>query len=352
MVDSLADLNLEHLLKDISPDSPCGENLEEDPLFLQLEDEARFVEERQMGDSIIPAEEPDWKVVKKLALELLERSHDIQIAMHLVCALVRTDGFAGLEQGLALIKGWLQAHWDQVYPLQDPEDDYPILRVNTLTSLNDYKLMIGPITHLPLTQSTLGNYSWRDHEIATGKITVSSDEEPPEKSIIDAAFNETEFTALKSLEATIKHALELVKEILAIVVDKADAVNAPDLASLIGLLQGIDGLLTEKIQQRPENEVEQQMEGEAGGEESPVAGQSGTVQAVRKEGIHSRDDVVRALDDICKYFERYEPSSPVPFLLMRAKKLLSMNFIDILKDLTPDAVHQAENICGIQRTED
>jgi len=54
---------------------------------------------------------------------------------------------------------------------------------------------------------------------------------------------------------------------------------------------------------------------------------------------------------MCKYFERYEPSSPVPFLLQRAKKLLSMNFMEILQDLTPDAVSQAENICGVKKTE-
>jgi type VI secretion system protein ImpA len=37
--------------------------------------------------------------------------------------------------------------------------------------------------------------------------------------------------------------------------------------------------------------------------------------------------------------------------LQRAKKLLSMNFMEILQDLTPDAVSQAEKICGVQKTE-
>lgn len=353
MVMSLADLNLEQLLQDISADAPCGENLEEDPLFLQLEDAARFVEERQMGDSIIPAEEPNWKVVRKLAVELLERSHDVQIAMHLICALVRMEGFAGLQQGLALIKGWLQDHWDEVYPLQDPEDDYPILRINTLSGLNDYRLILGPINHLPLTQSAMGNFSWRDHEIAHGKITLAGEEEQPDPTIIDAAFNDTDFELLKSLQDAVRQSLASVKELLTIVIEKADAVNAPDLSALTNLLESIDGLLTEKIQERPENEVIGQAVEGTDEEDSGAAGQQPAIaKAVKKEGIHSREDVVRAIDEICKYFERYEPSSPVPFLLLRAKKLLSMNFIDILRDLTPDAVHQAENICGIQNNED
>lgn len=348
MVKPLADLDLEHLLKEISPESPCGENLEEDPLFLQLEDASRFVEERQMGDSIIPAEEPDWKVVRKLSLELLERSHDVQIAMHLLCALVRTDGFSGLEQGLDLIKGWLQDHWDEVYPLQDPEDDYPILRLNTLTSLNDYKLVIGPLNHFPLTQSPLGKFSWRDYEIAEGKITVSGNEESPDKAIIDAAFDDTDFAVLKKLEESVKNAEASVQEILSIVIDKAASVNAPDLSGLTNLLKSIDGLLIEKVQSREESRAES--EAEVGGD--MVETKPGKPARSTQAGVHSRDDVVRSIDELCRYFERYEPSSPVPFLLLRAKKLLTMNFIDILRDLTPDAVEQAERICGVDKKEE
>jgi hypothetical protein len=37
--------------------------------------------------------------------------------------------------------------------------------------------------------------------------------------------------------------------------------------------------------------------------------------------------------------------------MQRAKKLLSMNFMEILQDLTPDSVSQAENICGVKKSE-
>ncbi|MDD1618155.1 MAG: hypothetical protein LUQ52_01280, partial [Methylococcaceae bacterium] len=91
--------------------------------------------------------------------------------------------------------------------------------------------------------------------------------------------------------------------------------------------------------------------------ETEIADQTGTgasftkggVAKVKTTGIQSRQDVISEIDEICKYFEHYEPSSPVPFLLQRAKKLLSMNFMEILQDLTPDAVSQAEKICGAQK---
>jgi type VI secretion system protein ImpA len=57
--------------------------------------------------------------------------------------------------------------------------------------------------------------------------------------------------------------------------------------------------------------------------------------------------VIRALDKICDYYKRYEPSSPVPLFLNRAKRLASKSFLEILRDLTPDALNQALAIGGI-----
>jgi type VI secretion system protein ImpA len=62
--------------------------------------------------------------------------------------------------------------------------------------------------------------------------------------------------------------------------------------------------------------------------------------------VTNRDDVVRLLDRICAYYEKYEPSSPIPLLLTRAKRLISKDFIDVLRDIAPDAVAQAEAIRG------
>ncbi|VAW53117.1 Uncharacterized protein ImpA [hydrothermal vent metagenome] len=62
--------------------------------------------------------------------------------------------------------------------------------------------------------------------------------------------------------------------------------------------------------------------------------------------MNSREDVIKALDMACNYFKQNEPSSPVPLLLQRAKRLVSMDFMDIIRDLTPAGVTQAEDIGG------
>jgi type VI secretion system protein ImpA len=65
--------------------------------------------------------------------------------------------------------------------------------------------------------------------------------------------------------------------------------------------------------------------------------------------INSQEDVIRVLDMACEYFNRHEPSSPVPLLLQRAKRLVAKDFMEILRDLTPAGVTQAEEISGLSR---
>jgi type VI secretion system protein ImpA len=54
------------------------------------------------------------------------------------------------------------------------------------------------------------------------------------------------------------------------------------------------------------------------------------------------------IDRICAYYERYEPSSPVPLLLQRARRLVDKNFMEILQDLAPEGMSQARQVGGIE----
>lgn len=76
------------------------------------------------------------------------------------------------------------------------------------------------------------------------------------------------------------------------------------------------------------------------------AGSQAVSQPVTGE-INSREDAIRVLDMVSNYFKRNEPSSPVPLLLERAKRLVAKDFMEILRDLTPDGVKQAEEISGV-----
>jgi type VI secretion system protein ImpA len=89
--------------------------------------------------------------------------------------------------------------------------------------------------------------------------------------------------------------------------------------------------------------------GGAGGE-GTKARQRGGGQAVSGT-IQSREDVVKAMRLICDYYKDNEPSSPVPLILQRAERLVTMDFMAIMSDLTPDAISQLRVITGAKPEE-
>jgi type VI secretion system protein ImpA len=63
--------------------------------------------------------------------------------------------------------------------------------------------------------------------------------------------------------------------------------------------------------------------------------------------LNSREQVLAALDKMLAYYERREPASPIPLLLKRVKRLVPMDFLDLMEDLAPGAVKQLKEIGGI-----
>ena len=62
--------------------------------------------------------------------------------------------------------------------------------------------------------------------------------------------------------------------------------------------------------------------------------------------VRSRDEVVAALDRVLDYYSLHEPSSPVPLLVGRAKRLVSMTFLDAIKELAPGGLKELQAVSG------
>src|SRR5262245_61898401 len=66
----------------------------------------------------------DWVGIIRLAQSVLTNSSkDLQVAARLLEALVQQHGFAGLRDGVRLLRLLVEQCWDRVYPeLEDPPD--------------------------------------------------------------------------------------------------------------------------------------------------------------------------------------------------------------------------------------
>ena len=329
----MATIDLDRLLKAISPDSPAGSDLEYDPVFGEMERAAEGKEEQQFGDTIIPAEEPDWRVLKTKAEAVLAQSKDLRAAVYLTRALIRTNGYTGLRDGLALIQGFIENFWDTVYPQLDPEDDNdPTFRINTLLNLCDPGSFLHPVSQIPLVSSTvMGSFSLRDIEIAEGTLAPPHDEDK-ELSLdqVDAAFRESPAEQNQERLSEIRQAIESV-----------EAIERKSNEQL-GIAQSIDLQPLAAVLKQAEKEIVKRT-GEAAlpntADEDQTVDAVATSQGAGPEptgAIRNRDDVIRALDRLCAYYEQNEPSSPIPLLLQRARWLVKKDFFEIVQDLAPE----------------
>lgn len=345
-------IDSEALLEEIAAETPCGEDLEYDPAFAELEELLQGAPERQYGDTIIPAQPPDWRAVKKTALSLFERTKDLRVAVALARALLHTDGLPGFTDGLEVVRGLIERHWQGLYPPLDPDDDDdPTLRVNVLVALCDQDATLRGLRETPLVDSrALGRFSLRDVQIASGAltpVTTADEAELPTQAKIDGAFQDADLEELQASAGAVSAAIELAARIEAALTDRVGVTQAPDMSALSGVLKEIRQVLAEQLHKRGVG-LADEGGGDATGEEGASTGAATAGQRLVVGEIGSREDAIRMLDKIGEYFERYEPSSPVPFLLKRTKKLVTKDFMAILNDLAPGGAEQASLIFGLQ----
>lgn len=337
------------LLQGISPEEPCGPNLEYDPAFLELEQAILGKPEVQYGDVITAAVPPEWKTVNKLALALLSRSRDLRVAGPLLRAALALQGIVGLADGLLLVRQLLIERWDTVHPQLDPDDDMdPMLRINSLAVLAEMSTTIKEMKEMPLVVLPgLGPFSLRDLEIALGELAAPEGVEKISVASISLAMCDLDTASFSKAYEGLKQAYDSATEIEKILLQKVGASQTLNLDLLVkNLKKGRDFFADCHAQI---NGVESEISNEGGvdGESaSPALGRSAAGKPAISGEILTRDDVANMIEKICAYYQKYEPSSPVPLVLQRAKRLVRKNFFEIMEDLAPDGLHQVTMVAG------
>lgn len=337
-------IDVEKLLQPLPGDSPTGADLEYDAGFMEMTRAAAGKPAQQIGGQVLPGEEPNWKDVRARCEDLLSRSLDLRLGVFLTRALVHTAGLAGLADGLALVRGLVERHWADVHPKLDPDDDNdPTIRVNTLAALADRDQTVNAVRLLPLASSRrVGRYGLRDFEIANGTLPKPEGAESvADMTTIDAAFLDMDVAELEANAGAVKEALEQVTGLDNSLSDVVGAGSSADFSLLRNTLKSMNQLLQQQLGRRGlASGADAAMDSEGGGAAmGGMPAMSGPIQ--------SREDVIRLLDQVSDWYSKYEPSSPVPLLLQRAKRLVNKNFLEAVQDLSPSGVTEIQTIAGV-----
>jgi type VI secretion system protein ImpA len=321
---------LDLLLAPVSVAEPCGPDLEySDPAFAELIRATQQMPELKEGEKVLrKAQGPDWRAVTRYGIELLARTKDLRVCVHLTKAFIHTDGIQGLARGGALLAAVVQTYWDGVHPRLDPEDgNDPTMRKDVLSTLTAWDVT-SAIRSMPLVTSRLGRISFKDVEAALAKGNGAGDPS------LQAAAKDCDLDVLQADAAAAVAALTALKELDA-------TLSLANFSGLLSLVQKIVDFFQVTLARRVPAA-------------NDVPSDAGTVREIPMTSsapgeIGSREDVLRALDRISAYYKDNEPSSPIPLFIERCRRLVTMSFLDIVRDLVPDAVKQVEVLKG--RTE-
>lgn len=156
-------IDLEKILTPLPGANPAGR----DPQLNELSDVQRLLREMELRrkEQEIEPTAGDWLKVFNLTHDALaHKTRDLRLAAYLAEAAVKLHGFAGLRDGLRVMRGLIEEFWPHLYPtVEDGDLEWRIKAVELI----DARLPL-PLRQVALTNNGSENYSYLQWQEAQG----------------------------------------------------------------------------------------------------------------------------------------------------------------------------------------
>lgn len=323
-------------------DGPCGPDLEYDNAFLELSKAAEGKPETQFE----AGSPPEWRTVREQAEEIFDRTRDLRVAVMWLRAVLSLDGVGALVPGLRLVTGLLETHWGTVHPVPDPDDNDPYARANALAVLPRMDGVLGELMASTLIRlKGVGDIRVRDVEVALGHLTAREGEPGYARDQLERMLQAAEQEGA-GLRAMLLQLQQSVKQLGGLMDQHFGAGSASEFKPLLDVcghsLMMVPDLAAEEALSDGDGSEAEGGDAGSGGGRSGKGGLSG--------GVNSRAEAVKAIEMVCAYLERHEPTNPAQLFLRRASMLLERNFLELLKELAPNALDDVARIVGVDPT--
>ena len=331
---------VEQCLTPVSAAAPCGEDLAFSP-ELDAIAQARKADDPsiEQGAWVTTLKEADWKFVTKRCAQLLEtRSKDMQLAVWLAEASVKTGGLRSLGDALLVLAGLCERYWDDVYPLAD-EDGFE-RRIGNLGWIAARVPQL--VAECPLTESTA--FSMRDIEAARvhGAEAIAN---------VEAARSRTSKAFQAALLEDANHCLAAL-DALEQAVDARLGADGPGFTAARTALQNLAHFVAPAAGAATSLPAASPMA-------LPVAHADGALMPVAAGlpacagTIASRAQALGQLRAVADFFRQTEPHSPVAYLADKAASWGEQPLHLWLKTVVKDAgaLAHVEELLGIEKEE-
>ena len=365
-------MNGEPFLRALEGASPSGVELRHESGFLALEqllDPAARKNRIDSNGELSLTAAVDWSKVLSDAEELAKVGRDIRLLVIVVRAWTNTEGFQGLAAGFDLIADSLVTHWDSIHPeLRDRPDKAMAAkgRENAIKDLmnrdegvlGDLEMSVvlnpmgvGPVRGSELAQASLSDYEFM--QSGSGGMSAAEKE--------DYAAGHTKLTT--RVRAAVAATNEDTPDDLVALREAIDAANrsraaleaayakAAGLENGGGLYLGDLGAFLERCLKAIDGALDSQGEAPQPAGDTPMAPSDQAASAPAASGgapgrIDSRRDVEKCLDMIIEFYERTEPASPIPHLAQRMRRMVPMDFMELMAEIAPSGMKEFKSVAG------
>jgi type VI secretion system protein ImpA len=327
-------LDFDVLVAPIPGDDPAGSSV---PFAVnqQLEEMRKEIdlESFSASDPTRPdaAKRADWLGTIKLTQETLrDTSKDLLIAARLTEALVKVYGFAGLRDGLQLLRLLVERCWDRLLPVVEAEDDLEI-RAARFNWLDDkdrgarFPASLRLVPMMGLDKERYGWQHWKDSQGGKSKITATD----IERAIQGTSRQQSEQMVEALGESLQEH--ERLARALALRMKTETNNYAPGLTGIREALVDCRTLAQQILQKK-------------GGPTTspapaPAAGPAPDVPPSQPVAprMETRAEIYARVSEAAAKLQQIEPHSPIPYLLNRAVELGTLPFPDLMKSLILNA---------------
>jgi len=316
----------------------------------------------------------DWSTVLRKSEELRPHGRDLRLLVIVTRALANEQGLAGLAEGLNLITGTFDRHWDTMHPeLREglPPRDAALRRINALLQLQndkdgllgDLRKMtffaprgVGPVTGRDLergaidTRTVLNEAAPGLSEAEKASLVNEHDQLLNRVRIGCAAFAEQSSEAAAALIGSANAAataMEALETSLNRQIGGDLRVTLPDLSRF--LQRAISTLERAKPSPRQDAASDEAFDRDSAPAKTTSDATPAYIgtPAVFPSRLTSREEVTKCIDLIITFYDRTEPSSPIPHLARRIKRMVPMDFLELMEDLAPSGLKEFRLLAGV-----
>lgn len=319
--------DLDSLLNPIPGDEPAGPRVPFE-VNSKLEDARKDIAPEDDPDG--RGRSADWRGIVRQTQEILsEQSKDLLTAARLTEGLTKTDGFAGLRDGLKLMHRLVTDCWDRLNPvIEDGDLEVRAGPFNWLDAPERGARFPNSIRLLPLFEGPTGTYSFVDWKNAQeGRGSVSLDD-------WNEAVRRATYERCEQLVADIEECTTELGSLTEALAGRLES-YAPGMIYLRGSLEEVRQLLGKIKEDKTPLASESSAETTSSEETTDGAGgESGSGRMVLPTaGATNREDAYRLLEHAASMLRKLEPHSPVPWLVERAIHLGKLEFPQLIKEL-------------------